>query len=493
MDNMDTRQQISNLCDMIAQALEGNYDATGLADGLDEDFAPLVQRIRRIIDAYKHCNFEMQAAASQILSATEDLSLTLEESTAFSHELYSRSHSVCGINAQSHSNTLLAAQQIKDFIGRIDSIRQASDKAKATNAQAKAAIDSGLERVRQTMGFIGRMESMTSDTVAYVRAFIASTSHITKIARIVENLSKQMELIAFNALVESRRAGVEGRGFGVVASAFRDLADQSKRKVKDIFEVISTIHTESKQLEETVARNASGVKECAAHAGSIAAELGAIEASYREVSDVVNVIYSDVDAQSSAAQRISQSVYDIESNSEKMSEDFDGIHSAIKNQNAKMDDLSRLGRYLKDASQSLTVFAERAGTQEKARDTQRIAQAAEEVFAMLRDAVLSNASFYSMQPEIHRCLLDRLMRAGAIESVWSNHANGKFVYSNPPAGIANARIRPWFKESAAGKKYVSDVYISAITHQPCVTVSVPVVRDGECIGVLGADLKLAAG
>lgn len=489
MDCMELTRDIERLCGMIAQALEGNYQAADIPCGVGAELEPLYLRIRQIVEAYRRCDFEMQSAASQILSATEDLSLTLEESAEFSRELYGRSRSLRDINAKSHASTTAATGQIREFIERVDSFRQAADTAKLTNAQTRAAIDSALGRVQQTVGFIGEIEGMTAETVDYVRAFIASTARISEILRIVESLSKQMELISFNALIESRRAGLEGRSFGVIASAFRDLTEESKREVAGVHEVVATLHGESKKLEETVARNAAGVQACAAHTSGITAELGAVESNYREVSDVIDAIYRDVEAQSRTAQDISRSVQDIEGSSAQTGEDFEGIHRAIKKQKAEMDDLSRLGSYLREASQRLSAYAERAGKQTHARDVQADAQAADAVFTML-NAVMDNPAFYAMEEEAHRRMLDRLMEAGVIESVWSNHANGKFVYSKPPAGIANARIRPWFRESAAGRNYVSDVYISAITRQPCVTVSVPIVRDGQCIGVLGADLKL---
>lgn len=489
---MDIKQQVGGLSDMIAQAIAGNYDAAEMPFGVDDDFAPLYERIREIIAAYKRCDFEMQNTASQILSATEDLSLTLEENAAFSNELFERSRSIRGINVKSHNNTLLAIQQIKDFVERIDSIRQASDKARATNTQTKVAIDSALERVQQTVGFIGEIESMTEETVQYVRAFIESTGRISDILQIVESISKQMELISFNAVIESRRAGLEGRSFGVIASAFRDLSDQSKREVQNIYEVIGSVHTESQRLEETIARNASGVQECATHAGGITGELNEIETTYREVSDVIGAIYRNVEAQSRTAQDIGQSMQDIEVNSEQANEDFEGIYRALKQQKAEMGELSKLGQYLQNASQGLSAFAEKAERQSQGTDSQHIKTAAEKVFALLNNVALGDA-FLGMETVAHQRILDKLMETDVIESVWSNHASGKFVYSNPPAGIANARIRPWFKESITGRKYVSDVYISAITHQPCVTVSVPIVRGGQCIGVLGADLKLSAG
>lgn len=99
--------------------------------------------------------------------------------------------------------------------------------------------------------------------------------------------------------------------------------------------------------------------------------------------------------------------------------------------------------------------------------------------------------FPAMQPEHHKKILDKVMANNKmIEAIWSNNQNGKFIYSNPAAGIANAKVRDWFKSSVQGNQYLSDVYISAITKNPCITISLPILdKGGEIMGVLGADLK----
>ena len=59
------------------------------------------------------------------------------------------------------------------------------------------------------------------------------------------------------------------------------------------------------------------------------------------------------------------------------------------------------------------------------------------------------------------------------------------------AGISNANIRTWFKEAIKRNTYVSEPYISAITKNPCVTVSAPLIsEDGLIVGVMGIDIKI---
>lgn len=97
----------------------------------------------------------------------------------------------------------------------------------------------------------------------------------------------------------------------------------------------------------------------------------------------------------------------------------------------------------------------------------------------------------SMDPLLHKKALFSLKNnTPNIEAIWSNDDTGIFLFSLPEAGLANARVREWWQRAVAGEPYISPVYISAITRQPCITVAVPLAENRNVRGVLGADIGL---
>jgi hypothetical protein len=72
----------------------------------------------------------------------------------------------------------------------------------------------------------------------------------------------------------------------------------------------------------------------------------------------------------------------------------------------------------------------------------------------------------------------------------TNDAEGNFIFSEPAAGLADARVREWWQKAMTGEIFVSPVYVSAITRQPCLTVSVPILQNTTVIGIIGADVGL---
>ncbi len=79
-----------------------------------------------------------------------------------------------------------------------------------------------------------------------------------------------------------------------------------------------------------------------------------------------------------------------------------------------------------------------------------------------------------------------------IEAIWSNRTDGSFIYSLPEAGLLNAKGRDWWKRASGGQSYRSEIYISAITKRPCLTISLPIrTASGMIVGVIGADLTIS--
>jgi methyl-accepting chemotaxis protein len=111
--------------------------------------------------------------------------------------------------------------------------RSASHQASAVN-QTTTTMDELNASSRQAAE---QAESATTGAKAIAEQVVRlseQTKQISSIATIVSDLANQTNMLALNAAVEAARAGEHGKGFGVVASEIRKLADQSKQSVERI-------------------------------------------------------------------------------------------------------------------------------------------------------------------------------------------------------------------------------------------------------------------
>ena len=64
---------------------------------------------------------------------------------------------------------------------------------------------------------------------------------ISRITKMITNISEQTNLLALNASIEAGRAGESGLGFAVVADKVQKLAEESKKTVEQTVDKVSTI------------------------------------------------------------------------------------------------------------------------------------------------------------------------------------------------------------------------------------------------------------
>jgi len=95
--------------------------------------------------------------------------------------------------------------------------------------------------------------STTQQVAVDSQIVMTSSTEIQKIMNVITKISDQTNLLALNASIEAGRAGEHGRGFGVVATEVRKLAEESKTMVFNsrdkVEEIIERIHMTTAAME----------------------------------------------------------------------------------------------------------------------------------------------------------------------------------------------------------------------------------------------------
>lgn len=176
--------------------------ARAVADG---DLAVEFERSGELHDAFRGMLAQLREVVAQIRSTAVELASTAAE-----------------IHAVSREQERVAATQSNNMaeIGTtIELLAQAAEHVSRTSEQVVANAEQTL--------------SNTDDTVARIDELNAQVGNISLLLEVIHEIADRSDLLALNGSLEAVRAGEAGRGFALVASEMRRLAERVAGSVAD--------------------------------------------------------------------------------------------------------------------------------------------------------------------------------------------------------------------------------------------------------------------
>ena len=133
------------------------------------------------------------------------------------------------------ANSAIETSNTVNDLGAISFQSAAQAEASATGASlALALAEEGTKSVQQTLQGMDSLREKVDNIAQQIVNLSEQTGQITVVSDLVADLASQTNMLALNAAVEAARAGEQGKGFSVVASEIRKLADQSKKSADKI-------------------------------------------------------------------------------------------------------------------------------------------------------------------------------------------------------------------------------------------------------------------
>lgn len=217
----------------------GRLDEIGtLANGFNE----MIANIRSLVE-------ESHQSARYVMDTASELGEASRRTANSAKEIALATEQI----AIGSSNVAVEAEKVTDVANvmgtRMASTVAANEQMAAAASDIQRASQLGAETMHELSVKTAETEQLTVSMVQKVEELQKSTSSIQDILVLLNNITKQTNILSLNASIEAARAGEAGRGFMVVADEIRKLADQSKQSIETVGRITDRIRGE---IDETV-------------------------------------------------------------------------------------------------------------------------------------------------------------------------------------------------------------------------------------------------
>lgn len=239
---------------------------------IDEPFADRFDSLR--ID-FNNSLATFQATLEEVLGKTAQLSGSAQEMDQAADNLYKRTEQ----QAAALEHTSASLEEVAS------TIRTSVERTGETRTLVRAAREcatSSSKVVREAVDAMKRIEG--------------SSTQISQIIHVIDEIAFQTNLLALNAGVEAARAGEAGKGFAVVAQEVRELAQRSANAAKDITNLIRTSSSEVATGVRLVDETGEALDRISGFVSDIDAKVDAIATASKEQATSLQEITSAVTA-----------------------------------------------------------------------------------------------------------------------------------------------------------------------------------------------------
>ena len=300
-DTNSLRAKVDSLLEVVSKAASGDLTGKVTITGSDaigqlgNGLAKMFEDLRSLLNNVQKAGIQVTTSATEIAASARQQEATGIEQAQTSVEILSTTKEISA-NTSQLLKTMEDATAVADY---------------TTNATAEA--QNNLKRMDSTMQ---HMVSATDSINAKLAALSEKASNINSVLITITKVADQTNILSLNAAIEAEKAGEAGRGFSVVATEIRRLADQTSVSTWDIEQML-------KEMQSAVSASVMGMDK-------FSEEIRRSVGEVRQVTDQLSGVMDQV---------------------QKLAPQFDAVLQGMQSQAVGAEQISATMMQLNDATQ----------------------------------------------------------------------------------------------------------------------------------------------
>jgi methyl-accepting chemotaxis protein WspA len=310
----ELKAKVDSLLGVVSKAASG--DLTGKIDIRGEDavgqlgdgLATMFENLRSLLNNVQKAGIQVTTSATEIAASARQQEATGIEQAQTSVEVLSTTKEISA-NTSALLKTMEEATAVADY---------------TTSATAEA--QGNLKRMDQTMQ---NMVAATDSINAKLAALSDKASNINSVLTTITKVADQTNILSLNAAIEAEKAGEAGRGFSVVATEIRRLADQTSVSTWDIEQML-------KEMQSAVSASVMGmdkfseeIRRSVGEVRLVAEQLSSMMDQVQKLAPQFDAVLQGMQSQATGASQISSTMMQLNDATQQTVESLKATSEAV--------------------------------------------------------------------------------------------------------------------------------------------------------------------
>lgn len=300
----------------------------------------LIMEVESVYDA-------LSASLNKVNTSSTTFSETTKDIQTSVHEIET------GVGEQTESATD-CLNEMDSLFTKINVVNDNTNEIGSIAASTQVAINSGLTSMDNLNAKTKSTTDITDSVIQTIKELSVHSKNIGQIVNSINDIAEETNLLSLNASIEAARAGAAGKGFSVVATQIRKLADQCLASAGKISNIVTEITETTKEAVNTAQTAEEIVDEQVEAVAATARSFQTLKQHIEKLSEYLESIQSsskDMEASGSSTLNSMENISAI------LEETLASVTSVANVTDKQSEALTSLD----DASSQLMIRAERLG------------------------------------------------------------------------------------------------------------------------------------
>lgn len=229
----------------------------------------------------------------------------------------------------------------------IEQLLKHSDEITAENNESLIRAENGMKQIYDH----------TDDSMKIIGELSEQSKRISEIVHMIEEISKQTDILSINARIESAHAGAAGAGFSAVSEQISVLAEQTKNSAQEIGGIISSFTENINSAVSSMEQNFTLTREGMENMKLMKASAEKLSGSNSEISRNVGNITEVISSVAKSGDEVTVKLAGV---SENIINNFTAVSSVsetIRQNSESIETLGKMVKEIREMSEQLDTLA----------------------------------------------------------------------------------------------------------------------------------------